>query len=235
MNIAIYKCLEDYFNCSKEEIFVKKINKGFTNDLYIINNKYILKCYSDVERYNSEYSFYLSNANNKYIPRLLFSNTDLLIMLIEKIDGESLYDCWYLFDERKREDIILELTLFLKTIHSIKDSAYDFENYIVNKLNNYLDAVRNLFDVDSYKKIINKYSYVLCSDSFSLIHGDLHFDNIFLTDSGLKTIDFETSCYGPIDYELDIFLRMCDNPWKYASVDNEKFVIKNDYKILKGI
>ena len=45
----------------------------------------------------------------------------------------------------------------------------------------------------------------------------------------LKLIDFETAIYAPIDYELDIFLRMCVNPLKYSSEETEELIKENDY------
>lgn len=50
------------------------------------------------------------------------------------------------------------------------------------------------------------------------------------SDGQVKIIDFETSLYAPIDYELDIFLRMCKNPLKYASEEIEPLVKIEDYK-----
>lgn len=68
-------------------------------------------------------------------------------------------------------------------------------------------------------------------NDFRLIHGDLHFDNILIdSNNNIKVIDFERALIAPIDYELDIFLRMCYNPSKYASLEEEKYVNINDYK-----
>ena len=39
----------------------------------------------------------------------------------------------------------------------------------------------------------------------------------------------------PIDYELDIFLRMCNNPLKYASEETEKYVKLEDYKNIEKL
>ena len=59
------------------------------------------------------------------------------------------------------------------------------------------------------------------------------FNIIMKEDKRLKLIDFETSMYAPIDYELDIFLRMCRNPLKYASEEEEKLIDVNDYKMIE--
>lgn len=77
-------------------------------------------------------------------------------------------------------------------------------------------------------KNINDY---LKSSDFRLVHSDIHFDNIiYCNDGQIKIIDFETSLYAPIDYELDIFLRMCNNPLKYASEETENLVKTEDYQ-----
>ena len=84
---------------------------------------------------------------------------------------------------------------------------------------------------DLAEQILKNISDYLKSDDFRLVHSDIHFDNIiYCNDGQIKIIDFETSLYAPIDYELDIFLRMCNNPLKYASEEAENLVKIEDYQ-----
>ncbi len=65
---------------------------------------------------------------------------------------------------------------------------------------------------------------------------DLHFDNILITKNmNIKIIDFERSMSAPIDFELDIFFRMIDMPWKFTSESTEKFIKPEDYINIKNI
>ena len=52
---------------------IKKLNIGFTNEVYSIDNESILKvCINDSneKRFFNEKDFYLKNTNNNYIPKL---------------------------------------------------------------------------------------------------------------------------------------------------------------------
>lgn len=49
------------------------------------------------------------------------------------------------------------------------------------------------------------------------IHGDIHFNNIFLTNVGIKLIDFENYGIAPIDKEFDTINRMVRNPNSFLS------------------
>lgn len=91
----------------------------------------------------------------------------------------------------------------------------------------------NLFSKQEKEKIsflIDNSSDYLSTEEFRLVHSDIHFDNVLIDENNkLKLIDFETAIYAPIDYELDIFLRMCINPLKYSSEETEELVTEEDY------
>ena len=58
---------------------IKKINVGFTNTLYKINDSYIVKVCTDIgneEEFKNEINFYNSNKGNSLIPKLYYANTD---------------------------------------------------------------------------------------------------------------------------------------------------------------
>lgn len=89
----------------------KKISVGFTNLLYEVDNKYIIKICNNKNNevnFNNEINFYLKNINNKYIPKLFYyykskTKNDFSYEIIEKIDGQTLYELWYRFDDHRRE------------------------------------------------------------------------------------------------------------------------------------
>lgn len=244
MNKYIKKIIE-----ANKELFagknnIQKINVGFTNLLYLIDNKYIVKVCNkkdNEDNFNNEIKFYINNSKNIYIPQLYSyyissSKDDYSYEIIEKINGKSLYSVWHTFDEEKRKDIIKEIVKLMKTFHSKKGEPYDWSNYIIDKLKNDFNKCYELKLFSGEEKIIaenilNTISPYLESNDFRLVHSDIHFDNILLCENGqLKIIDFETALYAPIDYELDIFMRMCNNPLKYASEEAELLVKIEDYK-----
>lgn len=220
-----------------------KVNKGFTNTIYNLDNKYIIKICSNKdneERFNSEINFYLSNKNNKYIPKLYNyyisnNNKDYSYEVIELIKGKTLYSMWHTLNTKERKNIIKEITSIMKSIHSIKGNYYNFSKYLKDKLDTNINKEKDLFtdkELEIYNKIINNIDKYFKDKDLRLVHSDIHFDNILIdtTNNNIKIIDFERSIIAPIDYELDIFLRMCNNPIKYASEEDYKYIDINDYK-----
>lgn len=86
---------------------VEKINVGFTNTLYRVNDSYIVKVCTDVdneEEFKKEIAFYNSNKDNSLIPKLYYSNTDKIDVpyfyeILEKVNGVSLYNVWHTYTE----------------------------------------------------------------------------------------------------------------------------------------
>ena len=124
----------------------------------------------------------------------------------------------------------------MKSFHSIKGESYDWALYIKEKLERNFNKCFDLklfseTEKDLAEQILKNINDYLKSSDFRLVHSDIHFDNIiYCNDGQIKIIDFETSLYAPIDYELDIFLRMCNNPLKYASEETENLVKIEDYQ-----
>ena len=128
----------DLIVSNNESIFgknpqIKKINVGFTNTIYEINDSFIVKICSNVnneENFKKEIDFYNKNKDNTYIPKLYYSSIDKKIVpycyeIIEKIKGVSLYNLWHKYSESEREDIIKQLCIFMKQMHSIKGNNYN--------------------------------------------------------------------------------------------------------------
>ena len=244
MDMYLKKVVDDNANLFKNIKNIYKINSGFTNRVYSADDKYIIKICNNNENemnFENEIKIYKSNNDNKYIPKLYSyyissSNDDFSYEIIEKIKGKSLYFVWHEFDEEKRRKVIKEIVNMMKSFHSIKGKSYDWSSYIKEKLerNFKKSFALDLFsesEKDLATQLLERINVYLKSNDFRLVHSDIHFDNIIYCDDGqIKIIDFETSLYAPIDYELDIFLRMCNNPLKYASEEAESLVKKEDYK-----
>lgn len=93
---------------------VEKINVGFTNTVYNINDSFVVKICTNRNNENEfqkEIDFYKTNEGSSFIPQLYDSSTDkkdipYFYEIIEKIDGVSLYNVWHTFNEEQREEII---------------------------------------------------------------------------------------------------------------------------------
>lgn len=233
---------------SNKELFgdspnVEKINVGFTNTIFIVNDKYVVKICTNSdneEKFAREIEFYQKNKNNDLIPKLYYASMDKRIVpyyyeVIERIEGASLYNVWHTLDEVQREDIIRQLCSAMKMFHSNTSDFYDWtlrtRNIFVplyetaKKLELFSDEERKLIDA-AYKK----FDSYLESKEMVLVHNDLHFDNIFYSKGKIKLIDFERAIYAPLDFELDILYRMVRMPWKFASEETEKYVKLSDYE-----
>ena len=243
MEEIIQRIIEQNKSLFGSNPIINRINVGFTNTLFNVDNKYIIKLCTDKsneEKFKKEINFYNSNKDNDLIPKLYFSNTskiDIPYMyeVLEKIDGVALYDVWYTLDEEQREDIIRQLCDAMKTFHSIKGEPYD---WIKRTSDLFIDLYqkakeKNLFNLDELNLLEEAYKTfpeLLKSEEFVLVHNDLHFDNVFYKDGKIKLIDFERSVYAPKDFELDILYRMIRKPWKFASEENEKYTKQSDYE-----
>ena len=112
---------------------VEKINAGFTNTIYIVNNKYIIKICTKQEnesKFKNEINFYNLNKNNELVPKLYKYSIDkkevpYYYEILEKINGITLYNLWHTLSEKERENIIKELCFAMKNIHKNKGDKYD--------------------------------------------------------------------------------------------------------------
>lgn len=243
MEENINKIIQDNNSLFGDNPIVNRINVGFTNTLYNVNDKYIIKICTDLdneEKFKKEIAFYNSNTDNDLIPKLYYSSIDktevpYMYEVIEKIDGVSLYDVWHKLDESEKEQIIKQLCEAMKKFHSNKGIAYDWVEKTSNLFITYLEKAKekDLFSQQELSLLNDAYlrfPELLKSDEFVLVHNDLHFDNVFYKDGKIKLIDFERSIYAPKDFELDIIYRMIRKPWKFASEENEQYTKLSDYE-----
>jgi len=242
MNLKIDDIILKHQNLFGKMPDIKKINAGFTNFVYSINDSFVLKiCINsdNEENFQKEINFYKNNENSEYIPKFYYCDTSkktfpYMYEIIEKIEGKSLYDLWHALSEEKREEIIKEICKIMKFFHSKKESSFNWMDY--NKkvfMELYEKALSLGVFTKKEQKLINeaydKFDKYLISDEFVLVHNDIHFDNITYNDGKIKIIDFERSLVAPKDFELDILYRMIKKPWKYANEDNGKYTNKSDY------
>ena len=222
---------------------VSKIDIGFTNTIYSVDDTYIIKVCTDIDNetnFMKEINFYNHNKNNSLIPKLyIYDNSKNIIPyyyeVLEKIKGVSLYNVWHTYTEEEREDIIRQLCDAMKLMHSNKGEAYDWSKYMKDRFISLFDKVKELKVFSSSEEDIINQAYLLFdkyleSDLFVLVHNDLHFDNVFVYDGKIKIIDFERSMYAPCDYELAIIYRMIRKPWKFASLETEDYTDIKQYE-----
>ena len=75
------------------------------------------------------------------------------------------------------------------------------------------------------------YDKILSENKFSLIHNDLHFDNILIDESNnIKLIDFNDSEIAPFDYDLRLLYMSKEQPWKWTNIEMEQYQKTNAYE-----
>ena len=231
--IKIEKIIENILEQNKElfgeNTKFEKINVGFTNTIYIVNENYVVKICTNPDNeknFEKEINFYKANVGNNLIPKLYYSNVErdavpYYYEIIEKVEGVSLYNVWHTLNESQREDIIKQLCDAMKQFHSNVGENYDWTK-----------KTSELFNQELIDNAYSKFDLYLETKEFVLVHNDLHFDNIFYNDGKIKLIDFERSIYAPRDFELDILYRMIRKPWKFASEETEEYTKLEDYEYI---
>lgn len=229
---------------------IKKITYGYTNDIYSINEKYILKICTNERNFDNFRR--ASKFCKKYFgriscPKILYSNlnsdTGSMWQIEEKVMGENLFFRWGKLDDIERAEIIYKICKELKKINTIPvldvfeknfesiDWKNKFKKDILKKITS-LEEKGLKYDV-LYNKIIT-YMYnnlsALNETDYRICHTDMHFDNIMIDDNNDITIlDYDRLRISSLDYELSIFNIMSKTPELIANEDVKNKINKKDY------
>lgn len=216
------------------------INSGFTNTIYRVED-YIIRICTDLkneERFKNEIDFYNKNKDNDKVPTLYVGDITKSIVpyyyeIMEKINGQTLYEVWYKITEEERKNIVIKIIDILKSFHNLDVEPYDFNSFIKNKISTLLEECE-LTDEDFYL-LLDMCDTYFKENKFGLIHGDLHFDNFIYDGNKLSLLDFERYMVGPIDYDFKIFSRYDCEPHLWASAKTDMITVENDYQNLMNM
>ena len=227
---------------------IRKSSSGFTNDVFFVDDKYVIKLCKDKNKtykIDVESAFY-KNCRLPFIPNYISSGEfeGDKYLIITKLNGQNLYEVWHKLDDEKREDIVKQIANILMQIHKqgydylpSKRVGLDWVQKWQRVFERHLDEFkkRNIDSTRLEKFIKTKLGSMMAEQKLGLVYNDAHFDNFLLDGDEVKLIDFDRIMYGSIDYELLIIKSMLNNPCKFASVDEEKFIKKEDYKNVWGL
>ena len=242
---------------SKEELQLVLKNNGFmSNNIVPVQSGYNRLVFSIDDRYilkvciNPNYDFKAKNElhfhqdnKSEYFPNILvFDQSKTVIPYIyiieEKASGENLFNCWSKLSSGEREDVLEQLLIILKKIH--KPIIYD-ESLVSGLLDMYSHNLfktksKHIFTNDEMlylESLLPKFRDSLSDVRLGYIHGDIHFDNIIYSKSGIKLIDFECYEKAPIDKEFDSVCRMIRNPNSYVrNGESGTFYNADDYQMI---
>ncbi len=223
---------------------VREIHAGFNNSIFEVNQTYIFKICTDIKKedtFDTEANFYRENSDNETIPSMIRYDKSkkaipYVYEILEKVEGKTLFYHWYCMREEERERLICQLVKVIKDIHKHRKKGYDWAGMVQSRIEKKFFETENLFDSSEKQKImgtLNLCDKILVDNYFSIIHNDLHFDNIFLDQNGrVRLIDFNDVTIAPFDYDFRFLYMMVDVPWKWANSEMESFQKKEDYKNL---
>lgn len=220
---------------------ISKAESGFTNDVYFIDDKYVVKLSNNKatkEKLEKETVIY-RNLDLSFIPEYITSGAyaDYRYLIITKVSGKSLYSVWHTLPRGERVKIINELAEMLKTFHQVdgtflkKYSRISAKEYVRTELLKITKALQGLgFNTSCLENVVNERLDELFSDvATGLVYNDLHFDNIIYDGEKLYLIDFDRTLVSALDYDMMIFKTMCENPSKFANKKDEVHIDKSDY------
>lgn len=237
----IAKANQDIFGDIKK---LEEVNAGFNNSIFNVNDIFIIKVCTNTakeKQFDTESNFYKSNQNNENIPILYkFDKSKSVIPyvyeIMEKVNGKTVYYHWYKMNEQERETLIQKIVQVLQKIHHKTYPKYNWSDYIKDKIISSFNQTTDMFseeEKDIILKSLDKYDEILSDNKFSLIHNDLHFDNILIDNNqNVKLIDFNDSIIAPFDYDLRLLYMSAETPWKWANIEMDPYQKPEDYKHL---
>ena len=235
---------------------VKEIKIGFTNKVYSVNNRFILKVCKDLnneKKFEREYFLYDFFKDKIPVPKIIvrdFSKDTYskFFVIYPKVQGDNLYSKWHLLNNDERKSIIMQLCDSLKIINKspyerfVKkfklNSSVNWHDRILAQIQNSLRKAKNkrlisLEFIQAIKNFVEANHDVLTEQKLALVYWDIHFDNILIKKNKIVGIlDFERCEVSSIDFILNIVRIMVDHPKKYMAEDSEKFAKKKDYSQL---
>lgn len=231
---------------------LEKIAVGFTNEVYSLDDKYILKvCIrpDNEEPFTREVAFYRFYEGKLPVPHILAHDASKVVighdyMVYSKIPGENLYNVWHTLTPAQRKSLIQQLCGLLRTVNATELAGLpggailpleDWKDYIASKIEGHLVACEQAGTLSrsftaSVRAYVEANINVLDDAKVALTYWDAHFDNILVDGPRITgLIDFERTELASIDYALDVVWRMVRKPQKYMSEHAKQFSKDEDY------
>ncbi|MCP5029516.1 MAG: aminoglycoside phosphotransferase family protein [Actinomycetia bacterium] len=174
-------------------------------------------------------------------------------LIVERCPGEVLSRCWPLMSIEQRQVAVIELARMLRELHQTEAPgnlpAIDAAPQLINR-DTFSPVMRLLVALDkahtfphverdlvsrAEQLVIDTSEALLPYQPRTLIHGDLHFENLLWDGSHITALlDFEWARMGPPDLDLDVLLRFCAYPYLHVAEDYEHLTLTEEYAPLAG-
>jgi aminoglycoside phosphotransferase (APT) family kinase protein len=235
---------------------LKKFEVGFSNDVYLAGEKYIVKVCTDLRNsgpFKREAKLYEYFETILPVPELVIFDDSLTLlanpyMIYKKVAGENLYNVWHQLSSVQRQNVVRTLCGLLKSINNTNlsdlpdgteiEQLTNWKEKITSTIETYLAKAAQMqtltgAEIKSVQQFIDRNAVVLDEQRMALVYWDVHFDNVLVEgDTITGLLDFERTEYASIDFVLDTVKRMVDFPKKYMSQYAEQFAKAEDYSDL---
>lgn len=229
---------------------MEEISYGYTNKIYSINGKYILKVcvnennYKNFQRASEFCKKYYGIIN---CPRIVYSCLDVenknMWQIEEMAKGVNLSFKWGKLTAQEKDDVINKICESLRQIHSIPIEDVFEKNFSSSDWKEKFrkDIAKKIASLEkkglNYEELYNRIKrYVeynvddLNETNFKICHTDMHFDNILIDDENNITIlDYDRLRISSLDYELNIFNIMEKTPSLVVNSEVREKIKKDEY------
>lgn len=234
---------------------IVKISAGFSNDVYSVSGKYVVKFgKSEEDEAFLRKEVYFASMFKKNVPTapiVLFDFTKRVIsrafIVYEKVEGRTLYDRWHLLTPEERKRSILSIAGYLRAINETPYTEYvelfnidtkrSWRDTVILRMQKNMRIAKNqcvftLEEIELIDRFMLMHQDSLKVSRMALTYYDPHFDNFLIDEHGevMAMLDFERTEFMSVDFVLDLVKRLVDFPKKYASENVEQFVKEEDYK-----
>jgi aminoglycoside phosphotransferase (APT) family kinase protein len=168
-------------------------------------------------------------------------------LVVKRVPGNVLSRCWPTMAVDERRSAVRQLAGILKSLHRFVcptdlpeiDTPQLLGGHGFRAVDPLLAALdqadslqyvnRGLID-EARQFVLNTCAVIEPFDVPTLVHGDLHFENVLWDGTTVTALlDFEWCRAGPPDIDLDVFLRFCAYPYLHVAEDYEHLTRAEDY------
>ncbi len=181
---------------------ITKYDDGFSNQVYLINDAYVLKTPKEF------IAPFIDYKNEKYILEVLKDNKNVVNTYLYDINSKTLImkvvHQARLYNQLEKNQIIL-LAKALKKLHKIED--FNIEPFkMVDRLKLYKTYSKEPIDGRYERKIINRINKGIKKERLCLCHNDLVRNNLLFKYNNVVLIDFEFAGLNYLYFDLASFI-----------------------------
>ncbi|HOY46946.1 MAG TPA: aminoglycoside phosphotransferase family protein [Candidatus Dojkabacteria bacterium] len=226
-----------------EASLIEEIDTGFSNDVFTIDNKYILKSWDPKNIHLFRKELWCLNAlkDKVPVPKLLCFDTKGEVVgqpyiVMEKMPGIPLINAWQNLKDDIKSQIVREICNHLKTINSLDTSAVpelfnqipSWQDWIESEFRKNLLRMEEsgIYEANTIRKVKIRMDILLPAlkeQNMKISYYDVHFGNFLIDNNRISAvIDLERVEWVSIDYSLNWVNRMSYDPEEYIEEPKEK-------------